>query len=587
MITLEDISVGETIPDFRLLLELGRGAFARVFLAQQLSMQRMVALKITERASIESPLLSNLDHPNIVRVYDERCVDGLSLLYMQYIPGKSLRQVIHAAHLDQDVPWTGSKYVEHVAATLIAIGETPIHAESVRALNGLSWSETVAWLGARIAHALEHAHAKRIWHRDIKPENILIAADGRPMLADFNLSFGGGIVAGHRLEEFGGSYPYMSPEHIDVLLARAAPESVTAPSDLFSMAVVLMELLTGARPFPSVESGPDALRLLRDSRSKIPAIHDRKQYPEGLVQAILGCFAPHPQDRPSAKQMARSLLVCTESKVHRLLYPDAKSYAARWQAHPMTWLIALGLIPNALVAGLNIWANHRLTIHNFDQTFFRETELLPVNLVAFAAGLAISVWILWPIAAGFRATRRGPPLPPAKRHAVASRCLFAPFLSAGNILLLFSISGLVFPLWNQCSSQSRVTSTDILGFFLSQVLHGLVAAGSTLVITALVTVRAFYPKFLCPDESEAEQHELDRFQWWLLAATNVMGVIPLFALLSLVMADQFDKSVFLALATAGFASHLLSSFLTPVILACVRSLRFALSPTVTLLQRGE
>ena len=348
-------------------------------------MQRIVALKVSEQASIESPVLSNLDHPNIVRVYDERSVDGLSLLYMQYIPGKSLRQLIHAAHLDQDAIWSGSKYVDYVAATLLSIGETPLHSESNRLLSHFTWGETVAWLGARIAHALEHAHSKRVWHRDIKPENILIAADGRPMLADFNLSFGGGIDATHRHEEFGGSYPYMSPEHIDALLDRATPESVDASSDVYSMAIVLWELLTGSQPFPAFEPGSNGLQQLRDSRSRIPTIQERHQCPAGLSKAITLCLSTNKQDRPTAKQLARSLQYCTLGEVHRMLHPAAKSQTARWQANPMTWLITLGLIPNILVAGLNIWANHRLTIHNFDQTFFRETELVPVNLVAFTS----------------------------------------------------------------------------------------------------------------------------------------------------------------------------------------------------------
>ncbi len=584
--TIEDISAGDTIQDFRLFLELGRGAFAKVFLAQQISMQRIVALKISDQASVESPLLSNLDHPNIVRVYDERRVDGLSLLYMQYIPGKSLRQVIYAAHSNQDTSWSGSRYINHVAETLLARGETPLQSES--SIAQLSWGETVAWLGARLAHALEHAHNKRFWHRDIKPENILIAADGRPMLADFNLSFGDGIDMTHRREEFGGSCAYMSPEHIEVLLNDAASDAVNASSDVYSLAIVLWELLTGCRPFPdSLGLDESAMRELLHSRSRIPLLSDFYECPKGLHEAILQCLSPRKVDRPTAKQLTRSLQYCTFAEVHRLLHPDADSPIAKWQARPIAWLIVLGLVPNTLVAVLNIWANHRLTIKNFDSTFFQNTEAPIVNLIAFPLGVLVSLWIIWPIASGLKTLRVARGISDVERERVAMRCLSAPYLSAGNILFLFAVSGLVFPLWNQWSPLSKVTLQDVFGFFLSQVLHGLVAAGSTFVITAFVTLRAFYPKFISPDESATEQRELDRFEKRFLVITNIMAMIPLLAILALVVADQLDKGVFVALAIAGFASHLLSSYLTPLIRSGVGSLRFALAPTITLLQRDS
>ena len=584
--TIDEIAVGETIQDFQLILELGRGAFARVFLARQVSMQRVVALKISGQRSVESPLLCQLDHPNIVRVYDERCADGLTLLYMQYIPGNSLRQIIQAAHTTSRTLWTGSHYVEQIATTLRSRGETPTQLESNNTLAHLTWGETVAWIGARIANALEHAHSKGVWHRDIKPENILVAADGRPMLADFNLSFGAGIDTSHRQEEFGGSYPYMSPEQIDVLLCHAKPESVKASSDVYSLAIVLWELLVGSRPFPDTSRlDPLALQELRRYRSHVPRIEGRYECPKGLRQAIGQSLSIDSEVRPTAKQLYRTLLVCTFSEIQLALYPEDGSQIAKWQAHPIGWLILLGLIPNTLVAGLNIWANSRLTINHFDQKFFRETELIPVNLVSFTVGVLVSFWIVWPIAAGFQSIRRAQPMTAEARHRVIMRCLSSPLLSACNILLLFSLSGIVFPLWNRLGADSQVTTMDAFGFFVSQVLHGLVAAGLTFVITSLVTLRAFYPKFMSLEESTSQQFELDRFEKQFLRVTNLMALTPLLALLVLAIADHIDKFVFVALATAGFASHLLSTYLTPRIRSCIRVLRFALSPTSELLQR--
>ena len=107
-------------------------------------------------------------------------------------------------------------------------------------------------LGAQLADALAFLHRRTIYHRDLKPSNVLLCPDGRPMLLDFNLS--ADPRAGR--ERFGGTLPYMSPEQV---LATFDPERGAAPvdglSDLFSLGVILFELLAGRQPFGDVPRG--------------------------------------------------------------------------------------------------------------------------------------------------------------------------------------------------------------------------------------------------------------------------------------------------------------------------------------------
>ena len=115
-----DLSPGETIDDFDLLLRRGRGAFATVFLARQKNMQRLVALKVSADKGTEAQTLAQLDHDNIIRVYDQRLLPqrSLRLLYMQYAAGGTLADVIHRMQVVPSSDWNGRSYLKAVDAEL-------------------------------------------------------------------------------------------------------------------------------------------------------------------------------------------------------------------------------------------------------------------------------------------------------------------------------------------------------------------------------------------------------------------------------------------------------------------------------------
>jgi len=218
---------------------LGKGAMGVVYLARDPVIGRRVALKtlslpsdaeeaeeFRKRFLREAQAAGMLNHPGIVTVHDAGVDEetGLSFIAMEYIEGRSLREFLRAGH-------------------------------------GFAYSE-VARIGAALAAALDYAHAKGVVHRDIKPANVLFTPQGIAKIADFGVA---------RLEtsnltatgQFIGTPNYMSPEQV-------AGGIVDGRSDLFSLGVVLFELLTGQRPFPGHSLTEVAYKIVHEP-SRIPS----------------------------------------------------------------------------------------------------------------------------------------------------------------------------------------------------------------------------------------------------------------------------------------------------------------------------
>src|SRR5262249_9503663 len=154
------------------------------------------------------------------------------------------------------------------------------HQPSRQFLHTASAVEAAVWIVARLAEGLDHAHSRGLLHRDLKPANILLAADGTPMLLDFNLaaerqpdSAEGEI----RRAMVGGTIPYMAPEHLDAFNPRGttAPEAVDERADIYALGLILFELLSGEHPFPSPPSGTpvlETIQFLTEARRRSPSI---------------------------------------------------------------------------------------------------------------------------------------------------------------------------------------------------------------------------------------------------------------------------------------------------------------------------
>jgi beta-lactam-binding protein with PASTA domain/predicted Ser/Thr protein kinase len=245
---------------YRIIRKLGTGGMANVYLAEDEELGRRVAIKVlderhtqddqfVERFRREAKNAAGLSHPNIVSIYDRGQSNGTYYIAMEYLEGKTLKEL------------------------LVARGPTPIR---------VAVDYTRQILGA-----LAFAHRHGIVHRDIKPHNVIVAPDGRLKVTDFGIARSGSS----QMTEAGsiiGTAQYLSPEQ-----ARGAP--VDPSSDLYSVGIVLYEMLTGTVPF----TGDTPLEIAMKHLSTVPEppSEKRPEVPHDLDSIVLRALAKRPEER--------------------------------------------------------------------------------------------------------------------------------------------------------------------------------------------------------------------------------------------------------------------------------------------------
>lgn len=262
---------------YRVVRKLGSGGMATVYLAQDERLERSVALKrmhsdldpgLVERFQREARLGASLNHPNVVRVFDvfEEKDDEVTTLVLEYVDGETLADAIRRGPLPP--------------AQALAVLEP-------------------------LAEALDHAHENGVIHRDVKPANVLLARDGRVKLADLGVATGVDVT---RLTSSGtalGSAAYMAPE-------QHAGDEATAGADVYALAAVAYEALTGRRP----RTGDSPMAIVHQV-ANYPPPELMEAWPEAPPEAsaaLLRGMADRPEDRPeSASDLVRDLRAGLES----------------------------------------------------------------------------------------------------------------------------------------------------------------------------------------------------------------------------------------------------------------------------------
>ena len=256
------LSKGQKINDrYEIIKSIGEGGMANVYLAKDTILDRQVAVKVLRgdlssdekfirRFQREALSVSNLSHPNIVEVYDVGEEDGQYYIVMEYIEGKTLKQLLY----------------KRGALTLPEVID----------------------IMTQLTDGLSHAHEAYIIHRDIKPQNIMIEDNGTIKITDFGIAMAVNATQFTQTNSVMGTVHYLPPE-------QANGKSATVKSDIYSLGILMYELLTGSVPF----KGDNAVEIaLKHMKEKLPSI--RKQnplIPQSVENIVIKACAKNPRNR--------------------------------------------------------------------------------------------------------------------------------------------------------------------------------------------------------------------------------------------------------------------------------------------------
>lgn len=268
------VTKGQKINDrYEIIKSIGEGGMANVYLGYDTILDRNVAIKVlrgdlandekfVRRFQREALSASSLSHPNIVAMYDVGEDDGLYYIVMEYIEGKTLKQLL-------------------------------------KKRGSLTLSEAIDIM-LQLTDGMAHAHDSYIVHRDLKPQNIMIQDDGQIKITDFGIAMALNSTQLTQTNSVMGSVHYLPPE-------QAAGKGTTIKSDIYSMGIIFYELLTGQLPF----KGDSAVEIaLKQMKEPLPDVHKlNNDIPQSIENIILKATAKNPKNRyDDAKNMHNDLL---------------------------------------------------------------------------------------------------------------------------------------------------------------------------------------------------------------------------------------------------------------------------------------
>ena len=284
------IDKGELIDNrYKIIKSIGEGGMANVYLAWDTILEREVAVKIlrgdladdekfVRRFQREANSASSLRHPNIVEMYDVGEDNGKYFIVMEYVNGKTLKSLI-------------------------------------KKRGALNINESIDIM-MQLASGIACAHDSFIIHRDIKPQNVLILEDGRVKITDFGIAMALNSAELTQTNSVMGSVHYLPPE-------QASGNGATIKSDIYSLGILMFELLTGKVPFKGDNAVEIAIKHMKD---QIPSVVDiNNSIPQSVENIVLKACAKNPKNRyDSVGEMYNDLKSClSEERINepRLVYP--------------------------------------------------------------------------------------------------------------------------------------------------------------------------------------------------------------------------------------------------------------------------
>jgi WD40 repeat protein/tetratricopeptide (TPR) repeat protein len=323
------VAVPAVVPGYEILSPLGRGGMGVVYKARQISLNRIVALKMLlagphaspgmlARFHAEAEAVARLQHPHIVQIYEVGQADGRPYLALEFVEGGSLAQYLH-----------GQPQPPRQAAQLLV----------------------------QLARAMHHAHRQGIIHRDLKPGNVLVTADGTPKITDFGLAKQVVGSGGHtKTGEIVGTPSYMAPEQ-----ASGVTKQISAQVDVYALGAILYEMLTGRPPFLSADPIETVLEVI--SHDPVAPRRLRPGLPRDLETICLKCLHKVPGRRYD------SALALAEDLERFLAGEPIRGRPTGWLERVVKWvrrrpgaaaLVGVSALAGVLLLGLSLFYNSQL-----------------------------------------------------------------------------------------------------------------------------------------------------------------------------------------------------------------------------------
>ena len=324
--------IGQTVSHYKILSKLGEGGMGVVYKAEDLKLHRFVALKFlpphvsdddaTQRFVNEAHAVSALDHPNICAIHEiDQTPEGQMFIVMPCYEGASLQAIIKRGRLELD-----------------------------QAVD----------VASQVAKGLTKAHERGIIHRDVKPGNILVTSDGLTKIVDFGLAK---LATQTRLTRTGttvGTVMYMSPE-------QAKGEETDQRSDIWSLGVVLYEMVTGSPPFRGEHEQAIIYSIINQMAEPVGRL--LPEAPKGLEQILSKALAKSPSDRyQRMSELAADLDLLKES--FRMEAAKVGTAARRRASRPRVW-VGFGVVIAAVVLAIFL-----------GKTYFSKPQEKPITSIA-------------------------------------------------------------------------------------------------------------------------------------------------------------------------------------------------------------
>lgn len=300
---------GDQVEGVTVAMEIGRGGFARAYLAFDPNASRPCVLKLSPRRGEEGQTLGPLNHPHVTGMYWTRRVGNLHAVCLPLLGITTLEDARESVFREPEASRSADSLLATVEADR-AVVPPPPPGRPVVVHRGESYTVAAVSVAVGIADALAYLHGHNLGHGDLKPSNVILGPDAHPYLIDFNLAATGG---NNSVTVAGGTLPYMAPELLKAFLAPGAeaPALSRAKADVFAFGAVLYELLTGRLPWPVNEGlGQKALAselLARWKQNLLPNWTDGSPIPKPVARIIGRCLAAAPEDRPTATEIVSAL----------------------------------------------------------------------------------------------------------------------------------------------------------------------------------------------------------------------------------------------------------------------------------------